>query len=142
MASDRAYQLAADAVLSLHALLVLFVIGGLALVLLGNARGWRWVNFLAFRMTHLAAIAIVVAQSWLGMDCPLTVLEMWLREKAHEPAYAESFIAHWLAQILYYQAPEWVFTAAYTLFGILIAACLAWFPPERRRRGKRSSSRF
>ena len=53
------YQILADAVLLLHLGVVLFVVGGLVLILLGNWLAWRWVNMLWFRLAHLGAIAFV-----------------------------------------------------------------------------------
>ena len=125
------YQLLADAVLVLHFAVVLFVIGGLLVILVGNRRGWHWVNRPGFRWPHLIAIAVVAAQAWFGQLCPLTVLESALRERAGESAYQASFIEHWVQQVLYYNAPWWVFTLVYTLFGLVVL--LAWwrFPPRR-----------
>jgi hypothetical protein len=60
------YQLLADAVLLLHFAVIVFVVCGLAAVLVGNAAGWRWVNDWWFRLAHLLAIGVVVVQSWLG----------------------------------------------------------------------------
>jgi len=127
------YQLLADVVLSLHVALVIFIVGGLVLIIAGNFAGWRWVNVLWFRVLHLAAIVVVVAESLLELVCPLTSLEMWLRMRARETTYAGSFIEHWLQRILYYQAPAWVFTAAYSLFALLVVATWWYFPPRRRR---------
>lgn len=126
----------ADAVLAVHFGVVLFIVGGLVAILVGNARDWRWVNGWWFRVAHLAAIAVVVLQAWLGQLCPLTVLESWLREQAGSPSYQKSFIEHWLQRLLFFEAPFWMFTAAYTAFAVVVA--LAWwrFPP-RRRLGKR-----
>ena len=130
------YQLLADLVLATHAALVMFVIGGLAAILVGNFRGWRFVNAWWFRAAHLAAIAVVAAQAWLGITCPLTTLESALRVKAGGAAYETSFIEHWLARFLYYDAPAWVFTAAYTLFGLAVAAAWWRFPPRSARGGR------
>ena len=66
----------ADAVLALHVAVVLFVVGGLVLVIAGNRAGWHWVNHWWLRLAHLAAIAYVAAQAWWGLECPLTTLEM------------------------------------------------------------------
>jgi hypothetical protein len=132
------YQLLADLVLVLHVAVVLFVIGGLALVIAGNTWWrWRWVNALAFRLAHLAAIGIVVVGSWIGAVCPLTTLEMALRLRAGSGVYEGSFIQHWLQRLLYYEAPGWVFALAYTLFGLLVVIAWWYFPPtlRRRRRG-------
>lgn len=124
----------ADAVLLLHFGIVLFVLGGLLLIVGGNLAGWRWVNAWWFRLLHLAAIGVVVAESWLGIECPLTTLESWLRLQAGQPAIERSFVEHWVSRLLYYRAPPWVFTLAYTLFGLLVL--LAWwvYPPTRRTR--------
>ena len=82
--TDPPYQLLADLVLALHVAVVAFVVGGLVLVIVGNVARWRWVNALWFRLAHLGAIGVVVAQAWLGATCPLTRLEMWLRTQARE----------------------------------------------------------
>lgn len=127
------YPLLANLVLALHVAIAVFVVLGLVLVVAGNLRGWGWVNRLWFRLAHLAAIAFVAAESWFGMVCPLTTLEMWLRTKAGAPTYAGGFIEHWLQYLLYYDAPPWVFTLAYSLFGLAVLATWWWFPPRRKR---------
>ncbi len=132
------YQLLADAVLSLHFGIVVFVIGGLALIVAGNLRGWRWVNAWWFRLAHLAAIAVVVAQSWLGITCPLTTFEMWLRAQAGASTYGGSFIEHWVARLLYYEGPPWAFALVYSLFALAVVAVWWRFPPERKRRSAAS----
>lgn len=134
------WQWLADAVLTVHVGIVLFVVLGLVLVLVGNRRGWPWVNDLWFRLAHLAAIAVVVAQAWLGVICPLTTLEVWLRRQAGQLGYDGSFIEYWLQQVLYYDAPAWVFIALYTGFGLLVVASWWWFPPRRRPRTHGSMS--
>jgi len=127
------YRILADLVLLLHASFVVFVIAGLALVLLGAWRGWSWVRNPWFRLGHLLAIGIVVAQAWLGVLCPLTMLEMTLRERAGGAVYPGSFIAHWLESLLYYRAPPWVFTSCYTVFGLLVIA--GWYAVRPRSFG-------
>lgn len=132
---DLPYQLLADAVLALHVAVVLFVVGGVVLVVAGNWRGWRWVNAMWFRLAHLAAIAVVVAQAWLDITCPLTTLEMWLRVQARLGTYSGSFIEYWLRRLLYYEAPEWVFALVYTLFGLVVVATWWRYPPKRFKKG-------
>jgi hypothetical protein len=127
------YQLLADAVLALHLAIVLFVIGGLVAIVVGNMRSWRWVNAIWFRHLHVATIAVVISESWLGLVCPLTTLEMWLRVQANATAYQGSFIEHWLQALLFWEAPAWVFALAYTAFGLAVAATWWLFPPSRRR---------
>jgi len=127
------YSLLADAVLALHVGVVAFVVVGLALIIVGNLRRWRWVNALGFRLSHLMAIALVVAEAWVGMTCPLTTLEMGLRARAGAATYGGSFIEHWLQYLLYYEAPACVFTLAYSVFGLLVLATWWIFPPAARR---------
>lgn len=126
----------ADLVLVTHALFVAFVVVGLVVVILGATRDWRWVRDFRFRLAHLGAIGCVVLQSWLGFLCPLTVWEMQLRENGGEATYRETFVAHWLHELLFYDAPGWVFVIVYTLFGG--AVLVAWFLVPPRRPGNRS----
>ena len=125
------YRLLADVVLSIHFAIVVFVVGGLVLIIVGNRYGWRFVNGWWFRLAHLAAIGIVVAQAWFGIACPLTTLENWLRAQANDVVYEASFIEHWVQRALYYDAPMWVFTLAYTLFGLCVVAAWWRYPPGR-----------
>jgi hypothetical protein len=127
-------RLLADVVLVLHFAIVLFIVGGLVLVIVGNLRGWGWVNARWFRFAHVAAIGFVVLQAWLGRVCPLTTLESSLRARAGGSGYGGSFTEHWVQQVLYYEAPPWVFTLVYTGFGVLVAAAWWRFPPTSRRR--------
>lgn len=120
--NDSAFRAFADFVLVAHASFVAFLIVGLLAILIGGACGWRCVRNPWFRALHLAGIGLVVIQAWFGVICPLTTLEMYLRERAGEPAYRGTFIAHWLQKLLYYEAPAWVFAAGYTLFGLAVVA--------------------
>lgn len=120
----------ADAVLVLHVIFVVFVVGGLIAILAGGVAHWRWVRLRWLRLAHLAAIAVVVAQSWGGVTCPLTTLESRLRAAAGSTGYRSSFIQHWLHEILFYAAPTWVFTAAYTAFGLLVLLSWVLVPPR------------
>jgi hypothetical protein len=119
------YSLIADAILIGHLLFVVFVVLSLILVFIGGYLSWRWVRNPWFRVTHLLGIGVVVVQSWFGIICPLTIWEMELRSKAGETIYAGSFLTHWLGELLYLQAPWWVFVACYTVFGGLVLS--SWF---------------
>ncbi len=123
----------ADAVLALHAGIVAFVVLGLPAIAIGQARGWRWVRGWTFRLAHLGAIGYVAAQAWLGIDCPLTVLELALRRDAGQAGlHAQGFVAHWLARGLYWDLPPWAFTTAYTAFALAVAAAWWRWPPGTR----------
>lgn len=126
------YLIAADLILIVHASFVAFVVVGLVLIFAGKALDWQWVRNLWFRVAHLAAIGVVVLQSWIGIICPLTTWEMALRERAGDVTYAGSFVAHWLESILYYRAPAWVFTVVYTVFALIVVGSWIWVRPRRK----------
>ena len=125
MDSSFFYLLAADVMLFLHVLVVAFNVFGLILIIIGYLLKWSWVRNPWFRYAHVAAIAVVIVQSWVGVVCPFTTWEMALRSKAGETVYSGTFISHWLESILYYQASPWFFVILYTAFGALVIA--SWF---------------
>jgi hypothetical protein len=132
------YQALANAVLIAHVGIVLFIIGGLLLTLLGAALRWQWVKNFWFRALHLVGIVYIAMEAWLGIVCPLTTLELWLREKAGQSVYEGDFIAYWMRQIMFYEAPPWVFIAAYSGFGALVV--LSWFLVRPTFPGRRAAS--
>lgn len=131
------YRIAADVVVVLHVGYVTFVVVGLAAVLIGAARGWTWVRNPWFRWTHLAAILIVVMEAWCGIVCPLTTWEHWLREWGGQSGTQGDFIATWLHRLLFFEAPAWVFTVAYTLFGLAVVTAFVIAPPRPRQAARR-----
>jgi hypothetical protein len=133
MRFETSYLMAADALLVIHTCIVLFVTLGLPLILAGGWRNWGWVRNPWFRYAHLGAIIVVILQAWLGAICPLTTWELKFRIQGGDPTYEGSFMTHWLSSLIYWQAPVWVFTLTYTLFGI--AVCLAWIRIRPRRFG-------
>jgi hypothetical protein len=122
--------LLADALLALHVGIVLFVVGLLPLVIMGGALGWRWVRHRGLRLAHLGLMLFIAAQAWLGQLCPLTVWEQDLRRAAGQGGYTESFIEHWLSNLLYWDLPWWVFVAAYTGFAGLVVVAWWWVRPR------------
>lgn len=118
----------ADAILVVHFLVVLFNVGGLLAVWLGAALGWQWIRNPWFRYAHLAAIGFVAGEAVLGVACPLTMWEDVLRGGARP----ESFVGRWVRWLLFYQAPEWVFTVAYVGWALATLATLRLVPPRRK----------
>jgi hypothetical protein len=123
--------MAADTLLALHVTVVVFLVLGQVAVMVGGWRGWGWIRNRWFRYAHLATIAFVVAQAWLGNLCPLTVWEQRLRAAAGQAGHEESFIGYWLGRWLYWDLPWWVFLTAYTAFGLLVLASWRRWPPRR-----------
>ncbi len=124
----------ADAILALHVGIVLFVVLGLVAILIGAWRHWAWTRSYRFRILHLLLMAFIALQAWLGRICPLTVWEQALRRHAGQQAYAESLIEHWLSRLIFFEAPWWIFVAAYTAFAICVIACWFLLPPRRKSR--------
>ena len=120
----------ADFLLAFHFSIAGFIVLGLFLVWLGALAGWSWVRNPWFRYLHLAAIVFVAAEALLGQACPLTLWEDLLRGGARP----ESFVGRWVYRLLYYDAPEWVFT---TLYAAWVAATLITlrFVPTTRKAG-------
>ena len=131
--------LLADSILVLHVAIVAFALLGQLLFMAGGWRGWAWVRAPWVRLTHLALIGFVVAQSWLGEVCPLTIWEQALRQQAGQASYGGSFIEHWLSRLIFFNAPAWVFMVAYTGFGLLVLLSWWWWPPRWKRTGPRSA---
>jgi len=132
MPEQGAWVWFADLTLAVHAAYVLFVVGGQMLILAGWVCGWRWTRYLLFRLIHLISIGFVMLEAWLGVICPLTVLENILRTKSGAALYERSFVSHWLARLIFYAAPEWVFTVIYTGFTCLVVVTWLLYPPTRK----------
>ncbi len=122
----------ADAILILHAAIVVFNVGGLLAIWLGAWLGWRWVRHRTFRLIHLGLILFIVAEVLLGVTCPLTTLEDWLRGNDT----ADGFIARWVRSWLFYDLPPWVFVLGYAKFGALVAATWVLVKPETKVQAK------
>jgi hypothetical protein len=120
----------AAAVVVVHFVIVLFVVAGVPLVYLGVAMRWAWVRSWRWRVLHLGAILVIAAESLLGIACPLTVWEDTLRGRQ----IAGGFIERWIDRILFYEAPAWVFTAAYLAFAALVLLTWIAVPPIRDTR--------
>jgi len=132
---QRLYLVLADLVLVLHATFVAFVVFGLVLIWIGRFRHWDFVRNFWFRVAHVAAIAIVAAESLVGLVCPLTTWEDRLRLLAGgEQRYEGSFIQHWLHRVMFFDVNERVFAMIYLAFFLAVALNF-WIVPPRRPRG-------
>ncbi len=105
----NAYSAAADAVLVLHFTFVLFVALGGLLVLRWPRVAWA----------HVPAAAWGVAIEFGGWICPLTPLEIRLRELAGEASYHGDFIARYLMPFIY---PEGLTREAQIALGLAALA--------------------
>jgi hypothetical protein len=112
MSQSTLFQVFANAVLVAHVAFIMFVVVGLLVIFIGGGLKWFWVRNLWFRLAHLAAIAFVVIESWVGIVCPLTSLAFWFR------------------RLFFFDEPAWVFTMSYSIFGALVLLSWLLFPPR------------
>ena len=115
----------ADAVLLLHLAFVLFVLFGGLLALKWPKAIWL----------HLPAAAWGVFVEFSGWVCPLTPLEIRLREQSGTNGYTGDFIGHYLQALLY---PESLNRNTQLLFGtvalLVNGATYFWLWRSGRRR--------
>ena len=85
------FRFAADGVLLFHLSFILFALFGGVL-----AARWRWMP-----LVHLPVAAWAFFIELTGRICPLTYLENDLRVRAGQSGYTESFIEHYLLDVIY-----------------------------------------
>jgi hypothetical protein len=85
------YRLSADLVLIVH-------LGFVAFVVLGGFLVLHWPRLM---WPHLAAVVWGAAIEFIGFVCPLTPLEISLRELGGETAYQGDFLGHYITALLY-----------------------------------------
>ena len=120
------YRLLANAVVSIHALFILFVVLG---------------GFLAWRRRWIAAVHIPCAIwgvliEYRGWICPLTPLENALRAKAGQQGYSGGFIEHYLLPTIY---PSGLTPRVQALLGMLVLVVNAFAYTVLLRRIPRGS---
>ncbi len=124
------YRLAADAVMIIHLVYFLTVVLGLPAIWIGILCRGKWARNFWWRCGHLLMIAIVVAEALAGISCPLTEWENQLRVLAHQEGHSGSFMATLVHNVMFYEAPKWVFTVLHTLFGLLVLISFLVAPPH------------
>ncbi len=130
MNTQMVYRVLADVVVVIHFTYVGCVILGFLAILLGALFRWRWVRNFWLRLVHFAMIAVVAVQALAGVLCPLTTLENFLRTKGGGQAHYGTFVGYWAHELLFYDAPPWVFTIAYCAFAAAVLGTLLLVPPE------------
>jgi hypothetical protein len=85
------FRFAADLVMLVHLLFVLFVVLGGFLAL-----QWRWIPWV-----HIPVALYGAVIEFVHFVCPLTPLENWLRRKGGHEGFEGGFIETYLLRILY-----------------------------------------
>jgi hypothetical protein len=118
-----AYRAAADAILVSHLAFVLFVVFGALLLLRWPRLAWL----------HIPAVVWAAFIEFSGMICPLTPLEVALRQRAGQAGYGGGFIDHYVVSLLY---PEGLTQNTQAMLGAVLVAINAaiYIVAFRRRR--------
>lgn len=104
-----AYRAAADAILVSHLAFVLFVVFGALLLLRWPLLAWL----------QIPAVVWAAFIEFSGTICPLTPLEVALRQRAGQAGYGGGFIDHYLVSLLY---PEGLTQNTQTMLGAAVVA--------------------
>ncbi len=108
------YSFLADLVVLIHFTFILFVIFGGLLVLLWSKIVWL----------HVPALCWGVTTQMLGLICPLTPFEIYLRNRAGLEGYSGGFIENYLIPVIYpaglTQQVQWVLGTVLLIFNALI----------------------
>src|SRR5215207_7214411 len=119
---------AAVVVLVVHLAFVLFVVLGGLLVLRWPRVAW----------VHVPVALYGAAIEFIGFMCPLTPLEVWLRQRGGEAGYSGGFIEHYITAALYpsglTREVQLVLGAAVLLLNGVVYA--VWLRRRRRARGR------
>ena len=124
------YLLLADLIIILHLGFIVFAaLGGLLL--------FKWPHL---AWLHLPAVIWGAFTEFMGLICPLTPLEIWLRQQAGAEPYQDSFISHYLVPLIY--PPGLTSSMQWLLGGILVTLNVliyAWLVIYKYKQAKKSS---
>ena len=117
------WTLAADFLVVIHLLWIVFLIGGAMI-----GRWIVWVKWL-----HVGALTFSLLLQVFRWICPLTFLEVWLRRRADPSGgYPGDFLAHYAERLVYLPVPPDAVLLA-TVFIVGLSAWAYWPRPDRKR---------
>ena len=116
----------ADIILILHFLVVIFITVGFLLIPIGYYYYWSWIRNFKLRLFHFGLMFIVTFETLVGITCPLTSIENYLRGINN----SKSFVSFWIEKIIYWDFPTSFFIFLYFVF--LGWTLLMWkiYPPK------------
>jgi len=115
------YRLAADFAVLIHLLWIIFLIVG---AFIDRRYG-------AVMVIHISGLAFSIVMQIFGWYCPLTYLELWLRQQ-HTPSltYSGSFIVHYMEKLVYFElSPLIIFVLT-----LILVAVSAYVYSKRKAR--------
>jgi len=113
----------ADLVVAIHAIFVVFVV-------VGGLLGLRWPKVL---WVHAPAAVWGIAVEYAGFICPLTPLEIALRQHAGDAGYRGGFIEHYVEGLLYPSGLTRELQIALGTCALLVNLVVYWYVLLRSR---------
>ena len=107
--------LAADLVLIIHFCIVFFLSFGLVVLPIGYLKNYNWTRNTKMRVAHMFLMGFITLEAFLGITCPLTIIENILRQIE----YQQSFVSYWVSRFIYWDLPSYFFVSLYFF-------CLIW----------------
>lgn len=131
MTDTAIYTMLAHLVLFIHFSFVAFVVIGLLLTWLGYFMRWDFVRNFYFRAAHILSMGIVLMESLLHIECPLTGWENDLRLLAGQVSYQDkSFMQYWIHKIMFFQLEPGTFTIIYSSFFTALVLSFIFVRPK------------
>jgi len=124
----------ANVVAATHIGYFLFVVGGFASIVIGAAKGWTWIRNPWFRVTHLAAVYIVILEDTFKIQCPLNTIEWQLRATSNAAAVSPSAAGRFLDYLLFQTISGLVLDVIYWSLGVTLVVLLFLVKPRPFRK--------
>ena len=105
----------ADVVLISHFCVVFYVTFGLLILPIGYMFNWIWTRHRKMRLIHASFVGFITLEAVLGIACPLTQIEIYLRNID----FSQSFVSYWITELIYWDLPK-------AFFIILYLSCSSW----------------
>ena len=122
------YLLFADLIVILH-------LGFIVFAALGALLAFKWPRLV---WLHLPAVIWAAITEFMGLICPLTPLENWLRQQAGADSYQTSFISHYLLPLIYppglTPSIQWLLGGILVMLNVLIYAWLYTYKYKQARK--------
>ncbi len=115
------FRILADSIVLIHFLWILFLIFG----------GFWGARNTVLRVFHISGLVFALIIQTFDWYCPLTYIEIWLREKSNPLAtYKGSFVIHYIEKVVYIDISH----SLIVLLTILLAAFNVWLYLVRGRK--------
>ena len=121
-------SLIADIVLILHFGFVIFITSGFFIIPIGYRLNWKWITNRKLRLFHFGMMAFVTLETFLGITCPLTIIENSIRGANQ----SNSFISYWITKLIYWDLPILYFLILYSVVSAWTLILWKLCPPNNK----------